>query len=164
MQDKTSQHTKPTSKVSQSVLHRGAALPLPHAPTNRTPTPPNTRASRLRAGYHGPARSQSPRCPRPPPPHLHPPAPARRRPPPWVQAQEAATAIPLRPAPTPPSTGSAAPPLPAGPRGGDAPAPSPPLSPHSSPSRTSTPLSPQASRAMEVPAAAASSGPSTRPS
>ena len=49
------------------VLCRGASLPLPHAPTNRTPTPPNTRANRLRPGYHGPARNQSPSCPRSPP-------------------------------------------------------------------------------------------------
>ena len=102
---------KPTSKVNQSVLRRSAALPLPHAPTNRRPTPPNTRANRLRAGYHGPARNQSPRCPLPPPPYLYPLVPAWHCRPPWAQAQEAAVAIPLRPAPTPASTGSAAPPL-----------------------------------------------------
>ena len=128
MQDRQVDTQSLLQRLVSLVLRRGAAPPLPHAPTSRTPTSPNTRANRLRPGYHGPARNQLPSCPRPPPPPLHPPVPAWRRPLPWVQAPEAAMAIPLRRAPAPSSMGVAAPPLPAGPRGGGRPSPkSPPV-------------------------------------
>ena len=124
-------------KVNSLVNHSIAPFTHPshsHMPHQQDTNPPNTTASRLRPGYHGPARSPLPSCPQPPPLPLHPPVPARRRPRPWVLALEAATAIPLWQAPAPSSTGVAAPPPAAGSQGGGRP------SPKSSPVDTSYPF------------------------
>ena len=127
MQDKDKTTHKPTSKVSRSDFALWHSPPTPTRPNLQDTNPPKTHgptsSGLATMGQLGISRLAVLSLPRRP---LHPPAPARRCPPPWVQAQEVATAIPLRPAPTPTSTGAATPPLPAGPRGGDAPAPSPP--------------------------------------
>ena len=139
---------------------------FPTHPTNRTPTPPNTTASRLRVGLSGPARSQSSSCPPPPPPPLcsHPPAPTRCRPLPWDPAPEAAMAIPLWRAPAPSSSGVTAPPPAAGSRGGAVPAPSPPPARHLlPPPEPLLLLLHLASKAAEGLGGAASSVPGDRP-
>ena len=97
MQDRQVDIQSLLPRLVSLVLRRGTPPPLPHTPNQQDTNPPNTTASRLRAGFSGPARSQSSSCPPPPPPPpcSHPLAPARHHPRPWDLAPGAATAIPL---------------------------------------------------------------------
>ena len=165
MRDRQVNNQSLLPRLGSLVLRRGTPSPLPHTPDQQDTNPPNTTASRLRAGFSGPARSQSSSCPPPPPPPPRslPPVPARRRPRPWDLARGAATATPLWRAPSPSSSGAAAPPPPAGSRGGAIPAPSPPPAPRPPPSRTAAPPPRSASKAAEGLGGAAASGPGDRP-